>query len=158
MRQKSSAARSPSHSPSYSLSKTSNNNARKRRSVSRATIIKGRLGCSQKASGRGWLERYGRWRRTRKEGGGGGVKKERASERASQIETNGDLYASRRVPQFYCRLISSPASDSVLLLLLRRYGLSPLLSLLLRLPYSAPRRKRARNIGVDRTPRRSVSL
>lgn len=43
-----------------------------------------------------------------------------AKERASQIETNGDLYASRRIPQFYCRLISSPASDGVLLLLLRR--------------------------------------
>jgi len=76
----------------------------------------------QKAGGNGGEEREDCWK-TR-------LDETNAKERASQIETNGDLYASQRIPQFYCRLISSPANDNVLLLLLRRYGLSPLLSLL----------------------------
>lgn len=68
-------------------------------------------------------------------------------ERASQIETNEDLYASRHIPQFYCRLISSPAS--VLLFQLRRYyALPPLLSLLLETSCFAA--KGSRHIEVDR--------
>jgi len=56
---------------------------------------------------------------------------EREQGRASQIETNGDLYASRRIPHFYYRLISSPSRGHVLLLLLRGYDPSPLSSPLL---------------------------